>query len=245
MINIVYRLCEMEMAPPFRAKRLPWFSKLNCLHSFLEAVEFSKDWIESVTFIHDGPEGELIKKIPDYFKIIRVNARSNEGSLIATYEAAKNIPGDIYYVEDDYLHLPESIKLIALALPSLGLVTGYDHEDRYVGDDDLTYGKELIAFDIASNRHWRTAESTTCTFAISQAMRPKVQAIADNFMLHDRKLFRKLYKKKVRLWTPIPGLTTHIDTALSPGIDWVSFNRRMSENRKIELNLRGSQGTCL
>ena len=233
MINIVYRLCEVEMAPPFRAKRLPWFSKLNCLQSFLESVEFSKDWIASVTFVHDGPEGALIKAIPEHFKVIRINACSNEGSLIATYNAAKEISGDIYYVEDDYLHLPESIKLIALALPSLGLVTGYDHEDRYVRDDDLTYGKEFIAFDAASNRHWRTAESTTCTFAISETMRPKVQAIADKFMLFDRKLFRKLYKKGVRLWTPIPGLITHVDTALSPGIDWVSFNSQMSEHRKI------------
>ena len=69
MINIVYRLCEVEMAPPFRAKRLPWFSKLNCLQSFLESVEFSKDWIASVTFVHDGPEGALIKAIPEHLKL--------------------------------------------------------------------------------------------------------------------------------------------------------------------------------
>ncbi len=224
------------MAPPFRAKRLPWFSKLNCLQSFLEAVEFSKNLISSVTFVHDGPEGLLIKEIPEHFRVIKINASSNEGSLTATYEAAKDIPGDIYYVEDDYLHLPDSIKLIALALPTLGLVSGYDHEDRYVRDDDLTYGRELIHFDSASNRHWRTAESTTCTFAISEAMRPRVQAIANKFMLYDRKLFRKLYKKGIRLWTPIPGLTTHVDTALSPGIDWVKFNNLMSDNRKVRVN---------
>lgn len=232
MINIVYRLCEVEMAPPFRAKRLPWFSKLNCLQSFLESVEFSKDYIASVTFIHDGPEGALLQAIPDQFKVIKINVCSNEDSLIATYEAAKGIPGDIYFVEDDYLHLPDSIKLIALAVPTLGLVTGYDHEDRYVRDDDLTYGKELIHFDVASNRHWRTAESTTCTFAISEAMRPKVEPIAHKFTIFDRQLFRKLYKKGVRLWTPIPGLTTHIDTALSPGIDWVAFNDQMTIKRK-------------
>jgi len=232
MINIVYRLCEVEIAPPFRAKRLPWFSKLNCLQSFLESVEYSKEHIASVTFVHDGTEGTLIKAIPEQFKVIKVNAFSNEGSLISTYEAAKDIPGDIYYVEDDYLHLPESIKLIALALPSLGLITGYDHEDRYMRDDDITYGKDLIHFNVPSNRHWRTAESTTCTFAISETLRPKVQEIANKFMLSDRQLFRKLYKKGVRLWTPIPGLTTHVDTALSPGIDWISFNDRLSQTRK-------------
>jgi hypothetical protein len=231
MINIVYRLCEAEMAPPFRSKRLPWFSKLNCLKSFLDSVEFSNNYIASVTFIHDGPEGQLIKAIPEQFKVIKVNACSNEGSLLATYEAAKDILGDIYYVEDDYLHLPESIKLIALALPGLGLVTGYDHEDRYVRDDDLSFGKEMIAFDKASNRHWRTAESTTCTFAISEAMRPKVELYARDFMLQDRKLFRKLYKKKIRLWTPVPGLTTHVDTALAPGFDWSAFNDQMTQRR--------------
>ena len=231
MINIVYRLCEAEMAPPFRSKRLPWFSKLNCLKSFLDSVDYSRNYISSVTFIHDGPEGDLLKAIPEHFKVIKVNACSNEGSLISTYEAAKDIPGDIYFVEDDYLHLPESIKLIALALPSLGLLTGYDHEDRYVRDDDLSYGKELIIFDKASNRHWRTAESTTCTFAISESMRPKVEPFAKKFMLRDRMLFRKLYKKKIRLWTPVPGLTTHVDTALAPGFDWLAFNNALSSAR--------------
>jgi hypothetical protein len=162
--------------------------------------------------------------------VININACSNEGSLLASYDAAKSISGDIYFVEDDYLHLPESIKLIALALPSLGLVTGYDHEDRYVRDDDLSFGKEMIAFDKHSNRHWRTAESTTCTFAISEAMRPKIEPYARKFMLLDRKLFRKLYKKKIRLWNPIPGLITHVDTALAPGYDWLAFNTKMSDD---------------
>ncbi len=232
MINIVYRLCEVEIVPPFREKRPSWFSKLNCLQSFLQSVEFSKAYISSVTFIHDGPEGLLIKAIPERFKVIKINECSNEGSLMATYRSAREIVGDIYYVEDDYLHMPDSIKLIALALPQLGLVTGYDHEDRYVRDDDLTYGKELIHFDQASNRHWRTAESTTCTFAISESMRPKVEAIALQFKLLDRPLFRKLYKKGVRLWTPIPGLTTHVDTALSPGINWIDFNEQMFTSRQ-------------
>jgi len=187
--------------------------------------------VSSVTFVHDGPEGLLIKAIPEQFPIVRINACSNEGSLLATYDLAKSISGDIYYVEDDYLHLPQSIKLIALALPTLGLVTGYDHEDRYVRDDDLSYGKEKIGFDVPSQHHWRTAESTTCTFAISEAMRPRVQPFADKFKLIDRALFRKLYKKGIRLWSPIPGLVTHVDTALAPGIDWVAFNEQMARNR--------------
>ena len=231
MVNIIYRLCEVEMAPPFRSKRLPWFSKLNCLQSFLESLEYSKEYVSSVTFVHDGPEGLLIQAIPEQFPIVRINACSNEGSLLATYDLAKSISGDIYYVEDDYLHLPQSIKLIALALPTLGLVTGYDHEDRYVRDDDLSYGKEKICFDIPSQHHWRTAESTTCTFAISESMRPRVQPFADKFKLIDRTLFRKLYKKGIRLWTPIPGLVTHVDTALAPGVDWVAFNEQMARNR--------------
>ena len=234
MINIIYRLCEVEMAPPFRSKRLPWFSKLNCLQSFLSSLEYSKEYVSSVTFVHDGPEGLLIQAIPEQFPIVRINACSNEGSLLATYDLAKSISGDIYYVEDDYLHLPQSIKLIALALPTLGLVTGYDHEDRYVRDDDLSYGKEKICFDIPSQHHWRTAESTTCTFAISESMRPRVQPFADKFKLIDRTLFRKLYKKGIRLWTPIPGLVTHVDTALAPGIDWVAFNEQMARNRTAE-----------
>ncbi|HKF20738.1 MAG TPA: glycosyltransferase family 2 protein [Candidatus Angelobacter sp.] len=47
-----------------------------------------------------------------------------------------------------------------------------------------------------------------------------------------------LFGKRQRLWTPVPGIATHMDTnALSPGIDWVALMQK--EAAALERNASG------
>ena len=64
MINLIYRLCENETDGNIKSVRPSWFSKEKCLKSFLNAVEFARDQIDKVIFVHDGPEGILFNQIP-------------------------------------------------------------------------------------------------------------------------------------------------------------------------------------
>jgi hypothetical protein len=126
----------------------------------------------------------------------------------------------IYFVEDDYLHLDKSINVIFNGVKHFNLVNGYDHLDRYIRDDDLTKDKESIAFLNSTNCHWRTSESTCCTWASTRKMWNLIKASARHYKLEDRKFFRNLLKNNIRLWVPMPGVTTQVDDKLSPGIDW-------------------------
>lgn len=236
MIDIIYRLCEAETDGNIRPIRPTWYNKFACLHSFFDAVERGSDNVHSVTFVHDGAPGKLFQLIHEWKfrnkEIIKIEANDNHSSLMKCYDLSEMMAHDLYFVEDDYLHMPESINVIVSGIPELGICTGYDHLDRYTRNDDLTFGHEYIIFDPATNIHWRSAESTCCTFAVNGNYWKKVLPDARRFGLRDRDFFRSLLP--ARLWTPIPGVITQVDGCMSPGVDWEKFNKIIITNHKSQ-----------
>lgn len=220
MLNIIYRLYEAEADGNLRPHRPSWFSKQKCLQSFLNSVNLCKDHIDKLIFVHDGKDGPLLDMLKGY-DVVRIYANSNLKSLYKTFDIADQIGGSIYFVEDDYLHMPYSIGKIDLVLPELKLVNGYDHSDRYTRTDDIDYELKLV---LRHHHHWRTAESTCCTYAIESDLYDRIAPIIRDYALDDRGLFRKLHEIGVPLWTALPGLTTQVDTNLSPAVDWEKFN---------------------
>jgi hypothetical protein len=222
MIDIIYRCCNAEVEGNFKWIRPNFFDKIKCLNTFLKSVEHCSNVINKVIFLHDGPKGRLYENIPKKFEIIEVDYRDNEKSLLETFKIADNLDKHIYFIEDDYLHLEKSIDTIYNGVLNFKLVTGYDHLDRYTRTDDITMGKDYIAFSKKTNSHWRTCESTCCTWACTRDLwNSTMKNAAYNFKLQDRDLFRYLtIEKNIRLWNPIPGVITQVDQNLSPGINW-------------------------
>ena len=228
MINIIYRLCDNETDGNLRDIRPKWYNKIKCLQSFIDSVHYADGYVKSITFVHDGPSGPLL----DYLKetsykdnIIKINYKDNLQSLLTTLDIADQLDDDIYFVEDDYLHKLESVQKIAIAVKNLGLVNGYDHLDRYTRTDDAPYDLKIV-FDTDTNLHWRTAESTCCTWAATKEVYEEIKSDVRSFGLWDRELFRHLHRKGIPLWTALPGLTSQIDRNMSPGVDWEEFNNR-------------------
>lgn len=220
-IDIIYRCCEAEVNTTPRVKRPVWFNKLKCLETFITSVKQAGDAVNSVTFLHDGVRGELYKALPAEYTVKCVDHNDNELSLLDTFTIADTCTGDvIYFIEDDYLHTVDAIKVILDGAAKFSLVTGYDHLDRYTRTDDITYNKESIQFLDTSNCHWRTVESTCCSWAATRVMWNNIKHSAMHYKLRDRDFFRNLVKNDIRLWSPIPGVTTQVDDRLSPGIDW-------------------------
>jgi hypothetical protein len=228
---VIYRCCDSELdKKTFKIIRPDWFCKLKCFKSSIDYI----DWDTTDFFvIYDGEENSsFYKYIIGYEKVSikRISVKSNRLSLLETFKYADaafdNGYEVVYFLEDDYLHTTNGINKILQGAQSFGLVTGFDHLDRYKRTDDITNGKDQIAFSKKTNCHWRTAESTTCTWACNKEMWTKIRVDARNFELQDRRFFRHLYSEKgIRLWTPIPGVSTTLDiTTFSPGIDWEYIN---------------------
>jgi len=226
-IDVIYRCCNSEVDTPHHDAKMgryrpPWYDKIKCLKSFINAAIYAEDVIGKLIFIHDGKKGRLYENIPTHYDILEINHNDNNSSLIETFKIADTLTNDVYFVEDDYLHCKTSIMDIKYGVEQLGLVTGYDHLDRYKNNDDITNGKDYIKFIDSTNKHWRTCESTCCTWATTRELwNGTVGEYAKHYKLYDRDLFRALYTTKdIRLWSPIPGVTTQVDANLSPAVDW-------------------------
>lgn len=221
-MNIVYKFTDLELDEKgYKSVRPDWYSKFRCFDSLLNSVRAS-----NVNYcwhiIHDGPKGKLYDYIESkelVESITNIQTGSGPGTLEYCYDYIWNISGNFYFVEDDYLHTENAIKIIKEGIDKFGLVTGYDHTDRYTRTDDICLGQEEIA--LTDSCYWRTAESTTCTWACNQDMWFKIRDRAKSYLFDDRDFFRNLYNDGIRLWTPMPAVSCHMNKdQLSPFVDW-------------------------
>ena len=228
---VIYRCCDAELeVNEFKSVRPNWFNKLNCFKSYWDEYTRNPGLFDFIV-LHDGPK----KQFYDYIasktsNIVKIDSRSNNTSLYKTFDIADRGFEDesykcVHFIEDDFIARPGFLMAVQKATERFGLATGFDHLDRYKRTDDITLGKDYVAFLKATNCHWRTAESTTCTWSCTKEAWNFIMPTVHKHGLQDRELFRDLYSQNIRLWTPLPGFSTTLDVnTLSPGIDWKQVN---------------------
>lgn len=226
MLTILYRGCDKELEyPPSRQGRPSWFSKINNFKTIHNSITNStfRDKIKLIALM-DGEKSELTDYISSLkYDIIYVNANSNNASLKYQLNFSKQFDTHLYFLEDDYLHKKDAMYHIMNGLDKFDLVTGYDHYDRYTRNDDISKDKESVFFH--EGIHWRTCESTTCTWAASKKIAKGIIPIAEYFLLNDRDFFRYLYTQGIKLHNTIPGVSTHVhEPYMSPGTNWEDIN---------------------
>lgn len=164
---------------------------------------------------------EYIKPMPIYHDGLKLVERGNYDIIYDAYDYADTLDGDwIYFVEDDYLHAPDAARVFVEGASRFDLISLYDHPDRYTRTDDITRGEESV--ELTPSCHWRTAESTCCTYGISRKAWDLSKITIRNNGPNDRSLFKDLIDKNhLRLWTPIPARSTHCYKGyMSPMVDW-------------------------
>lgn len=238
MLNIIYRPYagenEDNHANVRPGHRPPWFSKVKISKALFDSIIFGKEHVEKVYVLFDGADGIFKTEVLNSLKrlselgiqneFLHIQAGSVYNSLkMATEVACALSPcgKSVYMVEDDYLHKPDSIQKIDLALPELQILSGYDHLDRYTRTDDIDYKIQIKYID-STKQHWRTSESTGHTYAIHTDLLSQIKHILlqHEHIISDRELWRDLHKINIPLWTAVPGFVTQVDQFLSPGTDW-------------------------
>ena len=188
----------------------------------------------------DNVSDETYKMICKYIpknQIKRVSVGHGAGTFRMVYEdAIKNDPNDfIYFLEDDYLHLPNSYDaLLSVASKNIvDYITLYDHPDKYNGNIVsnpfvVSGGEETMLF-WCGKHHWKVTNSTTMTFgAFSDILREDKETFwrwTETRHPYDYQLFwdLQLFKNR-RLVCAAPSLSTHGETKnLAVGIDWSSL----------------------
>tara|TARA_R110002073_G_scaffold198216_1_gene357244 strand:+ start:848 stop:1543 length:696 start_codon:yes stop_codon:yes gene_type:complete len=142
----------------------------------------------------------------------------------------------IYFIENDYLHKPESEKIIEEGFKlGASFVSLYDHPDKYItpengGNPFCRGGAEDTRVYLTNSCHWKITNSTTMTFAAKvktlKEVEPTLRAYTTKTYPQDFKMFLDLRKQGHLLITPLPGYSTHGETAwLTPLTKWGKYTK--------------------
>jgi hypothetical protein len=224
-MKILYRISDGS----YRKERFKNATKQHCIENFLS--HFPK---EEVLIYADNVRNETLEWITSLgCEVKRTNGGSSAAGFRIVLADALTLSEDeiVYFVEDDYLHLPKSRTVLIEGLERAHYVSLYDHRDKYIPasmggnpfiEDDAA---ELTKVFVTNSVHWKLTNSTTMTFASKVSTLREDSEIWNKYISgthpHDFQCFLDLRDKGRTLATPIPGYSTHCEPMwAAPLTDW-------------------------
>ena len=147
-LHIYYRLSDKGE----NKERLPIINNKSCLENFIKHFPSS-----NIEIIADNVLDETYEWLTTLnFLMIHRTFLGNSGSFWYTCKLVKSLPINdyVYFVENDYIHRPDSLKILLEGLEIAEYVTLYDHLDKYINGINPKVkngGKEAKYFSL--NQH--------------------------------------------------------------------------------------------
>lgn len=206
-MKVFYRISDNSYQKP----KLIGSSKRVCLENFISV--FGKDFV----LIADNCKEETLAWLAPHTTVM--TKLGNAGSLLYAIKLAiQAVAADelVYFVEDDYLHLPKAPQLLNEGVSKSDYVTLYDHPDKYT---PMYENGEVSKVIKTKSSHWRYTVSTCMTFGTTAKVLEEDfdiwnTGVFDNHP-NDHEIFTKLKEKGRRLIVPIPGAACHTDMTVS------------------------------
>jgi len=231
-MQIIYRISDAG----YNKVKPDYINNEKCLKNFVGIF----GW-ENLHIIADNVSEEtnlmMLKYVPQSC-IEYVEVGHGAGTFNLALDYALMYPEDeiIYFVENDYLHTQDAKEVLEegfkLGAPYVSL---YDHPDKYLspergGNPYCNGGAEDTRVYLTRTSHWKITNSTTMTFAAKVATLQEDDKVLREFTSgthpNDFQMFLKLRELNKLLITPIPGRSTHGETAwLSPLINWQEYGK--------------------
>jgi hypothetical protein len=221
-MKLIYRISDTG----YNKVKPSYINNENCLCNASEV--FSKvDWLV-IADNTSSPTDEMILKYQS--NVTKVSIGHGAGTFnLALDEALKLDDKEVvYFLENDYLHKPNSLKILLEGI-NMGAdyVSLYDHPDKYMDGANpfVEGGGEYTKVFLSESCHWKLTNSTTMTFASKVKTLREDESILRKWTNtthpHDFQMFLELRDKGRSLITPLPGYSTHGETAwLTPLINW-------------------------
>jgi hypothetical protein len=223
-MKVIYRISDAG----YSKVKPDYISNENCLKNFVSI--FGN---QNLHIIADNCSEDTLKMITKYVhpnSIETVSVGHGAGTFNLALDMALGFDDEtiVYFVENDYLHKPGSDKVLIEGLQiGYNYVALYDHPDKYMNGANpfVEDGGEVTRIMLSESCHWKITNSTTMTFAAQVKTLREDESILREYTKgsypRDFEMFLALREKQHGLITPIPGYSTHGETAwLSPLIDW-------------------------
>lgn len=227
--------------------RPAWFDKRRCFEGLRAEIPDVRDLI--VVYDHTNPV------LPAYIeeassaghRVVLAECGSDRRSMLAALKTAfsANLADDdiVYFVEDDYLHMPGWRRALLEAFEHgvAQYVTLYDHPNKY----GATYSYNIPRVTLLTpSTHWQTAVSTTNTFAATfktlhrdLSVHVKAATAGEHHIDHEK--FLALWSRGASLASCLPGWSTHChEPFLSPRVDWAAV---AAGSGQVEAHVFGAQ----
>jgi len=228
-MKIIYRISDSG----YSKIKPAYINNEACLKNAIQTFPwFDHDWTILADNISEETDNMIQKHIPRNF-IEYVSVGHGATFNLALLDKALQEPDwqVVYFLENDYLHKPNSDKIILEGL-ELGssFVSLYDHPDKYLppsqgGNPYCEGGAEDTRIYLTESTHWKITNSTTMTFATTEPALRRAEKTLRKYTQgtypEDFKMFLDLREQGELLISSIPGYATHGETAwLSPLTDW-------------------------
>jgi hypothetical protein len=223
-MKIIYRISDSG----YNKVKPEYINNENCLKNFVSV--FGN---QNLHIIADNCSEDTLKMITKYVhpnRIETVSVGHGAGTFNLALDMALGFDDEtiVYFVENDYLHKPGSDKVLIEGLQvGYNYVALYDHPDKYMNGANpfVEDGGEVTRVMLSESCHWKITNSTTMTFAAQVKTLREDESILREYTKgsypRDFEMFLALREKQHGLITPIPGYSTHGETAwLSPLTDW-------------------------
>ena len=213
-LHIFYRLSDKGN----RKNKPDYINLENCFKNFCSVFSDC-----NIIVVADNIEESTYNFLSSHISKERIHLTKlgNSGSFrYALDNAISNFDDEdiIYFVEDDYVHIPDSNNILLEGFKYADYVSLYDHPDKYTIEPTpnpfVSGGGENTKVFVTDSVHWKLTNSTCMTFATKvKTLKEDRNIIIQNLtgiIPSDFKMFIMLYRdKKRKLVTPIPGCATH------------------------------------
>ena len=229
-MKLIYRISDSgynKITPDFITNEI-------CLKNFVD-VFLPNDFTIIADNISEDTKKMILKYVPEEcIQYVKVGHGAGTFNLALDLALTYDDNEIVYFIENDYLHTSDAKKILEEGFDiGASFVSLYDHPDKYLAPDRggnpyCDGGAEDTRVYLTNNSHWKITNSTTMTFAAKVKTLKENEKILRDFTNethpHDFQMFLKLRENNKLLITPIPGRSTHGETAwLSPLIKWKNY----------------------
>ena len=228
-LKAIYRISDGS----YKKERFAFATIEACLRNFVGVFNMP---VADLKIIADNVGDETFAMVNRlHSNVVRTNFGNGADSWRhAAFDIALNEFNDedaVYFVEDDYLHVPGAKQSLVEGISIADYVSLYDNSDKYINAADggpnhfIEYGGEMTRVVRTPSTHWKLTNSTTMTFAVTVGTLREDREVWGKFTKgghpRDFEAFLTLGESGRSVITPIPSVSTHCEYEwAAPGIDW-------------------------